>query len=564
MTAHIRTYRRAFQSPDLPPVFVKIRRGYLLEDGLAMLDKLRGTSLRRRVIIVLISQTGAQEAGVDSGGLLREFVSELCNRAFSPDFGLFTRTPDDGLLYPNPAAGLAHQGGDHLRLFELLGCMLGKAVFEGIVIDALFAPFFLGALRGRQQFFHVLDDLRQLDAEVHKNLTFLRSCHEDVEALGLTFTVARNDFGESEEVELVPRGRDLAVTHANRFSYIQLVAKHYIVDRIAPHTQAFVRGFHAVVPASALQAFSEPELQILVSGSLAGIDVADMRRHAQYAGGYTGLDRHVRRLWEALGSLSQEELSLFLQFVASSRRAPTGGFGTLNPPLTIVRVPIRRDDERLPVGRTCFNQLLWPVRRDFRDWVVVWKEGEALTYEFICHFPPQNKHTDVQEHAGGAREAALRHLSPGGLRADIARQSVDRVSRMIHVRQKKNEMKKLQQQWSRDGPAAMAVVARFRSDFVIFLFFQRVPFHSISHIYVRRRLANHPLRHERLERRELVRHSGRLQQTRASDHRRRPKAQGLRRRRPALSPSPLRWPRRRTLDQPGQRAMQRPPPLLLH
>ena len=429
MMAHIRTYRRAFQSPDLPPVFVKIRRGYLLEDGLAMLDKLRGTSLRRRVIIVFISQTGAQEAGVDSGGLLREFVSELCARAFSPDFGLFTRTPDDGLLYPNSAAGLAHQGGDHLRLFELLGCMLGKAVFEGIVIDAsLFAPFFLGALRGRQQFFHVLDDLQQLDAEVHKNLCFLRSCHEDVEALGLTFTVARNDFGESEEVELVARGRDLAVTHANRFSYIQLVAKHYIVDRIAPHTQAFVRGFHAVVPASALQSFSEPELQILVSGSLAGIDVADMRRHAQYAGGYTGLDRHVRRLWEALGSLSQEELSLFLQFVTSSRRAPTGGFGTLNPPLTIVRVPIRRDDERLPVGRTCFNQLLWPVR-DFLDWVVRCVEGRVGADLKIHLLPPpppptKNKHTDVQEHAGGAREAALRHLSPGGLRADIARQNV--------------------------------------------------------------------------------------------------------------------------------------------
>jgi hypothetical protein len=330
-----------------------------------MLEKLRGTSLRRRVIIVFISQTGAQEAGVDSGGLLREFVSELCARAFSPAFGLFTRTPD-GLLYPNPAARLAHQNGDHLRLFSLLGAMLGKAVFEGIVIDALFAPFFLGALRGRQQFFHVLDDVRQLDAEVHKNLAYLRNSQEDVEALGLTFTVARDDFGAQEEVELVARGRDMAVTAANKFLYVQLVAKHYIVDRLAPQTQAFVQAFHSVVPPAALQSFSEPELQILVSGSLAGIDVADMRRHAQYGGGYTSLDRHVRRLWEALGSLSQEELSLFLQFVTSSRRAPTGGFGQLNPPLTIVRVPIRRDDERLPVGRTCFNQLLWPVRRDNR------------------------------------------------------------------------------------------------------------------------------------------------------------------------------------------------------
>lgn len=329
-----------------------------------MLDKLRGTSLRRRLIIVFIAQTGAQEAGIDSGGLLKEFMGELCSRAFSPDFGLFSRT-GDGLLLPNPSSSLAHQGTDHLRLFELLGTMLGKAVFEGIVVDSFFAPFFLGALRGKQQFFHVLDDLRQLDADVHKSLTFVRSADE-VEALGLTFAITRNDFGEAEEVELVPNGKNVPVTAANRFSYIQLVAKHYIVDRAALQTQAFVRGFHAVVPPSALQAFSEPELQLLLSGSIAGIDVADMRRHAQYAGGYHALDRHVRRLWEVLESFNQEELSLFLQFVTSSRRAPTGGFGTLNPPLTIVRVPIRRDEDKLPVGRTCFSQLLWPTYPSMR------------------------------------------------------------------------------------------------------------------------------------------------------------------------------------------------------
>lgn len=286
----------------------------------------------------------------------------MCARAFSTDFGLFTRTPDSGLLYPNPSSQLAHPGSEHLRLFELLGTLLGKAAFESITTNGLFAPFFLGALRGRQQLFHVLDDLRQVDAEVHKSLNFVRTCPEaEVEALGLTFTVARDAFGEREEVELVTGGRDLAVTAGNKFLYIQLMSKHYCVDRIAPQTQAFVRGFHAVVPAAALQAFSEPELQLLLSGSLAGIDVADMRRHAQYAGGYHGLDRHVRRLWEVLGGLSQEELALFLHFVTSSRRGPTGGFGTLQPPLTIVRVPIRRDDERLPVGRTCFHQLLWPV-----------------------------------------------------------------------------------------------------------------------------------------------------------------------------------------------------------
>lgn len=47
-----------------------------------------------------------QEAGIDMGGLMKEFLESVVAAGFDPNRGLFTATPD-GYAYPNPLAGLA-------------------------------------------------------------------------------------------------------------------------------------------------------------------------------------------------------------------------------------------------------------------------------------------------------------------------------------------------------------------------------------------------------------------------------------------------------------------------
>ncbi len=47
---------------------------------------------------------GMQEAGVDMGGLMKEFVESLAQAGFDRNRGLFSATPD-GFAYPNPLAG---------------------------------------------------------------------------------------------------------------------------------------------------------------------------------------------------------------------------------------------------------------------------------------------------------------------------------------------------------------------------------------------------------------------------------------------------------------------------
>jgi len=69
------------------------------------------------------SAAGLDEAGVDGGGLLREFLSELLKTAFDPNRGFF-RITNDNMLYPNPYAHLIQQ--NFAAHYFFIGRMLGK------------------------------------------------------------------------------------------------------------------------------------------------------------------------------------------------------------------------------------------------------------------------------------------------------------------------------------------------------------------------------------------------------------------------------------------------------
>lgn len=124
----------------------------------------------------------------------------------------------DGHMYPNPSSRAAH-GDDSIILFEFLGRILGKALYEGITIKPQFAHFFLSFLRG-YNFLHMLHDLYTIDKVLYNNLMFLKTYEGDAEDLCLTFTVANDDFGTTNAIELIRNGANIDVTNANKHHYI--------------------------------------------------------------------------------------------------------------------------------------------------------------------------------------------------------------------------------------------------------------------------------------------------------------------------------------------------------
>uniref|UniRef100_A0A7S0J4Y7 HECT-type E3 ubiquitin transferase n=1 Tax=Calcidiscus leptoporus TaxID=127549 RepID=A0A7S0J4Y7_9EUKA len=350
---------------------VKIRREHMLEDGYVQLGGLPPGALKGTIRIEFISELGMAEAGIDRHGVFKEFLEETAAKAFDQNLGLFNSTPTRQ-LYPARASALA-VGANHLQLFDFVGKMLGKAVYEGIVLDVSLADFVASKLLGKV---NSLDELPSLDAELHSSLSFLKKYEGNVELdLCLTFSVDHDDLGVRETVELREVGSTIPVTKENRIEYVHLMADYALNKQLAPQSKAFVRGFHSVVPAGWLRLFSTPELQRLINGDDSPVDIEDLRKHTRYAGGYNDFSPTVRDLWSVLGTFSREDRARFLKFATSCSKAPLLGFAHLQPTFTVqcvssdgAEVPSalaffgmgRTETSRLPTASTCFNLLKLP------------------------------------------------------------------------------------------------------------------------------------------------------------------------------------------------------------
>jgi len=306
-----------------PETHVKIRRQHVVEDGFSKLGGFR-SELKGVVKVHFVNESGLDESGIDMGGLYKEFLTTLIERAFHPDYGLF-RFSVEHQLYPNPYSHVVH---NHLEYLAFLGRMLGKAMFDGIQMDLPFCGFFLSKLLGKHNY---LDELPSLDPALHKNLMLLKNYEGDVADMCLDFTVTNDELGGGGVHELVPGGGALEVTASNRIQYIHLVADYRLNKQIRQQCQAFLRGFQDVIRVEWIRFFNPVELQLLISGERNGdFDVSDLRAHTVYSGGYLGaVDGTIRKFWKVVESLTPKEKSLLLKFVTSCPRAPLLGFQSL-------------------------------------------------------------------------------------------------------------------------------------------------------------------------------------------------------------------------------------------
>jgi ubiquitin-protein ligase E3 C len=76
---------------------VRITRGRILEDGLATMNMM-GTTLRNRIAVQYHNEARTREAGIDAGGLFKEFWTGLFAIAFDPNYALFRVTEGTNTL----------------------------------------------------------------------------------------------------------------------------------------------------------------------------------------------------------------------------------------------------------------------------------------------------------------------------------------------------------------------------------------------------------------------------------------------------------------------------------
>ncbi|KAJ2555022.1 ubiquitin-protein ligase (E3), partial [Coemansia sp. RSA 1933] len=361
--------------------------------GMADRGRLDRTSrvniFKQRMQIEFEDRYGMPEAGIDGGGLFKEFLTSLIQEAFSPQIGLFNETIQNS-LYPNPDA-VAQSDSEKQRTlalekFEFLGAVIGKALYEGVLVDVPFAQFFLGECLSQLPGFN---DLPTLDEGLYRGLVALKNytvseaqsstasgggstaadSEEDeiYRVFGLDFTITVNTrSGATRTVPLVHKGETVKVTAQNRLLYLDLIAQYKLVKQIEAPTKAFMAGLHTIIPPVWLRLlFASPlELSRLLCGDSGTIDVADWKRNTVYEGAYREQGSNhptIKAFWDVVENrFSETQRRKLCKFATSCERPPLLGFAELNPRFCISGTSVEEEKNRLPSASTCVNLLKMP------------------------------------------------------------------------------------------------------------------------------------------------------------------------------------------------------------
>ncbi|RXG70066.1 Ubiquitin-protein ligase E3C [Armadillidium vulgare] len=340
-----------------PDINITVRRSHLYEDAFDKLSPTNERNLRLKMRVHLLNAVGLDEAGIDGGGIFREFLSELLKTAFDPNRGFFLLTRDN-TLYPNPSSRLIAD--DFEKHYYFVGRMLGKALYENLLVEIPLAGFFLSKLLSGSnsvEFQH----LDSLDPELCKNLLSLKNYEGDIQDLGLDFTVLNAELGQNYIDELIPNGTNIPVTNQNCIEYIYRMADYKLNKQIAKQCQAFKEGVFNVVGSRWLRLFDWRELQMMVSGASTPIDIEGLKTNTVYSGAYNENHPTIVTFWKVVSNFSESQCRQLLKFVTSCSRPPLLGFKELYPSFCIQP---SGDEDRLPSASTCMNLLKLPEYKD--------------------------------------------------------------------------------------------------------------------------------------------------------------------------------------------------------
>ncbi|XP_046686102.1 probable E3 ubiquitin-protein ligase HECTD2 [Homalodisca vitripennis] len=345
------------QAPQIDIFFLNIlvRRSHLVCDSLNEIAS-KQKDLKKKLKVSFVG-----EPGLDMGGLTKEWFLLLIRQIFHPDYGMFVYHPHSRSYWFS-----TDQEGN-LREYNLIGVLMGLAVYNSIILDLHFPSICYRKLLSPPVVPPVdtsnvgivpmptVDDLAEIMPDVARGLKELLAYEGNVEEdMCISFQVSLEEYGEVKTFMLKPDGDDIPVTNENRAEYVALYLDWVLNTAIYDQFRAFYLGFHSVCASNALIMLRPEEVEMLVCGSPA-LDLNELRKVTEYDG-YKADEPIIMDFWEILEALTPELKKKFLLFTTGSDRVPVGGMGEMT--FKITRITNKPDN--LPEAHTCFNQLVLP------------------------------------------------------------------------------------------------------------------------------------------------------------------------------------------------------------
>lgn len=256
-----------------PYLVLRIRREHIVEDTMQQIVQMPQDALKKPLKVKFIG-----EEGIDEGGVQKEFFQILIRQLLDPAFGMFTYDDETRTLWFNADSLEATME------FELIGILLGLAIYNSVILDVHFPHIVYKKLMGCKL---DLQDLEKALPALGKGLRQMLEFDGNVEdVFQRNFEYSYEVFGEVKTVELKPGGSSIPVTNANCDEYVSLYVEHVLNASVARQYEAFHRGFRMVCDGEVLPIFRWEELHLLICGS-EELDFDALEEATHYDDGFT-------------------------------------------------------------------------------------------------------------------------------------------------------------------------------------------------------------------------------------------------------------------------------------
>ena len=321
---------------------LNIRRDNIIEDTLNAVSN-PNINLQKPLKVKFVN-----EQGVDEGGVRKEFFMLLVRQLFDANYGMFNYNEKTRLFWFN------YFSFEPKIKFELIGIILGLALFNNIILDVKFPLVIYKKLLGIEL---NLEDLKECDPDLYNTFTYLKNTKDEnlKDILSMNFTVTLDKFGEKIVIPLKENGKNIYIDINNKDEYVSLYLDWYYNKSIEDYFKYFKNGFFRVFDKNLAKLLNAEDLELIICGTQ-NLDFNQLKIKAKYEDGYNKDSITIKHLWEILKEFNEEEKKKFLFFVTGCDRAPINGLGSLE--LTFSRWG--PDSDKLPIAHTCFNHLLIP------------------------------------------------------------------------------------------------------------------------------------------------------------------------------------------------------------
>jgi hypothetical protein len=309
------------------------------------------------------------EEGIDAGGLLRDFFSNIFEILEGEKLKLFiTGESSDFSYILNP---LLMQNEENFKYCRLIGLLLAKAIIQNITINICFNKLMYKLILCEKMEF---DDLIFIDSQLYNSLKNLKenmeygneieneNNNDIIKELGLDYSIEMKDcYNHMHSFELIKNGRNITVENLD-----DLIQKriNFLIGIYEPFIKEIRNSFYKHLPIDKIKCLNSNELELVLNGR-PFIDVEEWKSFTDYKGQYNADHIVIQWFWEILSGLSQKELSNLLLFATGSTRVPLGGFAELSnngnlSRFTIEYIAYNNKIRNFIKSHTCFNRIDLP------------------------------------------------------------------------------------------------------------------------------------------------------------------------------------------------------------